>query len=723
MFPKGEIDYIRVSSTVGRMLLMFLIGLELDIDYLQRTKFLSVAITVGGTFTCAILAAIFSYLLYWQTDAHGGLILFTIILTIILSSTASPILIRMAVELKVATEVGQIAISSALLNDLSCFFIIAIVDVGQVRSFLGGKLHKITKLVVSLFNVIVILVAVRMTRPLVRWLNRRYRQQRDLNFMELGAILSFVLSVAFLTYGSGYSSMIPCFIIGAVFPREGRAARTIFAKLTGPLHNVVLPLYIGSTGMLADIWVVWDSKHLLAATMLIVVLSTTAKVVGALLVARCFKLSIYQGLVLGLLLNVKGHVALLFLDNIATLGIWSPRTFNVVIVAVLLNTMLTGPVVSAILRRERKANAHYEHPGLEWQRPETELRMLACVHGPRDLPTIFNLVEASRGSDRSPLTAFFMHHVELTNTLPSHIFYHQTDEDDDDYGREDNQQVNDAIDAFAQESGIAVHQLTMVSAYSTMHQDICNGVEDVKASIVMIPFHRHQRMDGKILSGKAGHRVANKNVIRSVKCTVGILVDRGLGGTTQLSAMNVSTYHVVVLFFGGADDREALAYSGRLVEHCGISVTVVRFLAIRGRDQETGFGGESGEDDEALVSMAGHEKLNNCDDELFLSSFLNRYLKTGRMSYVERHVGNGAETVDAIRGMVMEGMFSLYIIGKGGHGLSHITKGISHWIEFPELGVIGDLLASSDFKITGSILVIQQYNPNKKGTLADEFAK
>lgn len=321
MFPKGEIDYIRVSSTVGRMLLMFLIGLELDIDYLQRTKFLSVAITVGGTFACAILAAIFSYLLYWQTDAHGGLILFTIILTIILSSTASPILIRMAVELKVATEVGQIAISSALLNDLSCFFIMAIVDVGQVRFFLGGKLHKITKLVVSLFNVIVILVAVRMTRPLVRWLNRRYRQQRDLNFMELGAILSFVLSVAFLTYGSGYSSMIPCFIIGAVFPREGRAARTIVAKLTGPLHNVVLPLYIGSTGMLADIWVVWDSKHLLAATILVVVLSTTAKVVGALLVARCFKLSIYQGLVLGFLLNVKGHVALLFLDNIATLGV------------------------------------------------------------------------------------------------------------------------------------------------------------------------------------------------------------------------------------------------------------------------------------------------------------------------------------------------------------------------------------------------------------------
>lgn len=93
------------------------------------------------------------------------------------------------------------------------------------------------------------------------------------------------------------------------------------------------------------------------------------------------------------------------------------------------------------------------------------------------------------------------------------------------------------------------------------------------------------------------------------------------------------------------------------------------------------------------------------------------------MSYVERHVGNGAETVDAIRGMVMEGIFSLYIIGKGGHGLSHITKGISHWIEFPELGVIGDLLASSDFKITGSILVIQQYNPNKTGTLVDEFAK
>ena len=33
------------------------------------------------------------------------------------------------------------------------------------------------------------------------------------------------------------------------------------------------------------------------------------------------------------------------------------------------------------------------------------------------------------------------------------------------------------------------------------------------------------------------------------------------------------------MFFGGADDREALSYAWRMSEHPGISLTVMRFIA------------------------------------------------------------------------------------------------------------------------------------------------
>ncbi|RDX88122.1 Cation/H(+) antiporter 19, partial [Mucuna pruriens] len=53
--------------------------------------------------------------------------------------------------------------------------------------------------------------------------------------------------------------------------------------------------------------------------------------------------------------------------------------------------------------------------------------------------------------------------------------------------------------------------------------------------------------------------VTNQLVLSHAPCSVAILVDRGLGGTSQVQASEVS-YKVVVPFFGGRDDRDALCY-------------------------------------------------------------------------------------------------------------------------------------------------------------------
>ncbi|MCI51587.1 cation/H(+) antiporter 15-like, partial [Trifolium medium] len=51
--------------------------------------------------------------------------------------------------------------------------------------------------------------------------------------------------------------------------------------------------------------------------------------------------------------------------------------------------------------------------------------------------------------------------------------------------------------------------------------------------------------------------------------------------------------------------------------------------------------------------------------------------------------------------------FDLVIVGKG-HPQSVLLRGHDQWSECPELGVIGDMLASQDFMTKASVLVIQQ---------------
>lgn len=84
-----------------------------------------------------------------------------------------------------------------------------------------------------------------------------------------------------------------------------------------------------------------------------------------------------------------------------------------------------------------------------------------------------------------------------------------------------------------------------------------------------------------------------------------------------------------------------------------------------------------------------------------------RYARSGQIGYVEKHVRNGVETLGILR--EIGEMYSLFIVGKGKRGHSPMTTGMSDWEECPELGIVGDILASSEFNTGGSVLIIQQH--------------
>uniref|UniRef100_A0A0E0PP52 Cation/H(+) antiporter C-terminal domain-containing protein n=1 Tax=Oryza rufipogon TaxID=4529 RepID=A0A0E0PP52_ORYRU len=69
----------------------------------------------------------------------------------------------------------------------------------------------------------------------------------------------------------------------------------------------------------------------------------------------------------------------------------------------------------------------------------------------------------------------------------------------------------------------------------------------------------------------ASLRGFNESILASAPCSVGILVDRGLSAA---AARMAAVHHVALLFFGGPDDREGLAYAWRMVENPGVCLTI-----------------------------------------------------------------------------------------------------------------------------------------------------
>jgi hypothetical protein len=399
------------------------------------------------------------------------------------------------------------------------------------------------------------------------------------------------------------------------------------------------------------------------------------------------------------------------------------EAYNVLLVAIVINTIISGIIVAFLARGEEKMFSNI-HTAIEPQEIDDELRILACVYDPRQVSAILATVLAIHGSKASPSTTYLMHLIELVKKIKSNLLFHEKDNadlsDDDDYGGNDVVEINNSLDAFTADTKILVHQRRAVSSFPSLYEDVCNEAEDLQVSIILLPFHKHQRIDGKLESGKEGIRITNQKVLRHAPCSIGVIIERGLAkvpGFSQLIASE-NTQNVATLFFGGPDDREAIAWSLRISKCSRINLTIIRFLLSSSSSSHTEHieSGINSDEKEILMSLSGEETVNEIDNT-FMVDFYNRYVTSGQIGYVEKFVEDGTQTVESLK--EIGDMYSLFIVGRGGRGNSSLTIGMSDWEECPELGTVGDVLASSDFDIHGSVLVIQQHRDAKKGIIHD----
>ncbi|KAI3994580.1 hypothetical protein MKX01_028324 [Papaver californicum] len=697
--------YNQTLASCIRVMYMFLFGLEMDVSYLVRNFKLGASLAYSSLPICIILAGSFNSMLYHQTNSDGNQFRLFCFFMLMLANTSSPTVIKVASELKIETsEVGRLAIISALINEISILLLLAV-----LTSWGGGALG-FGGVIGAIFSCLLLVVGgVVLNGLLSRYLNQRNPHRKHLRNIEVVSVLLLMSVISLYTELKGYNSTVACFIFGLMFPREGKTYRTLVHKMSYPVDNFILPIFFANLGFQVNLQDI-DLKGYLII-LLLVFISISCKFGGAFVNTYFLNIAPKDSIFLSLLANVKGHADLLIISAASTRHKWSVKVYNTFIVTVALNTIIVGPFLAFMARKEGKFMA-FKHVGLESQKPETEVRSLACVHGPRHVPTLVGIISAAAGTRKSPFTAYVMHLVELTEKS-SDLLYNQHEtgllSDDEDYGGNDELEINDAIDAFVAETRVPIHQVKIVAPITTMHEELCSSAKDLRVSIVMLPFHKHQRVDGKMQTSKEGIRTTNQKVLRSAPCSVGILVDRGFS-PIQVSESE-SKLQVATLFFGGPDDREALAYSSLMAMHPDVKLTVFKFLPSTRKELQARINMESNEEeDEVLMEIMTHVTEKDAD-EAFLANFYNRYVTSKDVNYVEKYVENGAETMAVLS--AMKDNYSLFIVGKGGRGLSPLTTGMSDWEECPELGVVGDVLASSDMVMSASVLVIQQHKPPK----------
>lgn len=300
--------------------------------------------------------------------------------------------------------------------------------------------------------------------------------------------------------------------------------------------------------------------------------------------------------------------------------------YNLMVSAVVISSLISAALIGFLVRRESDTIG-IRHIPMEFHSPEKELKLVACVHSRHPVNSMVRLILSLRGSDDIPISPYLMHLIELPGKPKKNkAFYEQEEDecsDDEDSGSNDVVEINEAIDMSTEETKMMIHQVQTVAPFKTMYQDVCDFADDVRASFIVLPFHKHQRIDGKFENDKDGIRTTNQKVLRNAQCSVAILVDRGHTTTGTQAAGSESLQQIATLFFGGPDDREALGFSKRLSTHHHSSLTIIRFLPNSARDPNVGISVSQKEDD-VLVAIDHDTEIEEADSSA-LANFYHRY--------------------------------------------------------------------------------------------------
>jgi Kef-type K+ transport system membrane component KefB len=343
LFPPSSLGPFETLSTVGLVLFLFLIGMELDYEHLASQRVTAVMASGMSILLPFAMGALLAHSLRIRFAPHGiGSIPFVLFLGISMSITAFPVLARILEERNLqGTALGTTAILCAAVDDVVAWSLLAF-----ALAFIGGK-DGPSSLLFRLSGLVVYLVLmIGVIRPLAAYAVRRQRTPQ-LTLELLGVVVAGALLSAAATDKIGVHPLFGAFLAGVCFPRVPHWQLALRERLDMLVSVLLLPLFFALTGMRTRLDLLNDGAMWLWAGVVLLA-AVFGKMGGAALAARWTGQSWRNAVALGALLNTRGLVELIVLNIAYTVGAFTPTLFTMLVVMALVTTMLTAPILTLL---------------------------------------------------------------------------------------------------------------------------------------------------------------------------------------------------------------------------------------------------------------------------------------------------------------------------------------------------------------------------------------
>jgi Kef-type K+ transport system membrane component KefB len=343
IFAPDIVPYINVASNLGLVFYMFLIGMEVDLGLLRgrlRTTMMVSNTALGLPLMLGLLAAVplFGIL----APGNAKFIAFALFVGVSMSITAFPVLARIVSERRMLRRpLGALVIGAAAIDDISCWFLIALATAVAGAGSGTGVLEVVGW--AALFCLGMGLLA----RPVIARAAVAYDELGRVPATWITAIFAGVIISAALTDRIGIAVIFGGFVMGLVMPRHAGLSEEVTRRVEDFVLILLLPLFFAYTGLRTNVALL-NRADLVLITLGLVAIAVIGKFGGTVIAGRVLRLRWRESAAAGALMNTRGLTELVVLNLALTLGVITSALFAALVVMALVTTFMAGPLLRLI---------------------------------------------------------------------------------------------------------------------------------------------------------------------------------------------------------------------------------------------------------------------------------------------------------------------------------------------------------------------------------------
>jgi Na+:H+ antiporter len=330
-----------VLAEIGVVLLLFSVGLETRLEDLKKVGRSAFLVGVLGVAVPFVMGSL------W---AHGNGFVWSKSLFIAAAfvATSAGITARVLQELGALQRIeSRVILGAAVIDDILAMLLLGVVTSLQMGGGVSvGSLLLVLAQAVG-FVVIIGMVGTRVMRLRARWLDSPINP-----LSPLMIALAICLGLAFLSTEFGLAAIIGAFLAGMIASETHQ--REQLEHQTQPLLAFLTPFFFVLTGAKIDLSV-FTSKAALIMLAVVTVIAVISKFIGGFLGA--LSLGRNGATIVGVGMIPRGEVGVVIASLGLASGVFSNQTYAVIVAMSLLTSIITPPVLAALLKRNQGTGA------------------------------------------------------------------------------------------------------------------------------------------------------------------------------------------------------------------------------------------------------------------------------------------------------------------------------------------------------------------------------